>query len=725
MISTSDAYKSAVVGDVRRTCIQVPLRLISPELEVEAVTASAEAAWSVSGQIHDEVTAADRRYATLEDNYWSLDGAVEIMEGDSPDFEVGYVSDALCGADGVFASPVTVSMAVSGISALQAVSLYFPDDGVGGVAEDFVVTVSQGGVVYAERAYTGNTDSAVLYRGFTVYDPDTVTLTVTKWSVPYRRMRLIEMIPGYMVTLTERDLKALHVKMQASVNAMSLPYGTAYLVMDNTDRLFDPRNKDGLFRSLEARNGIPIRLGVRTGDGIEYIPCGVFYKQDRAWSTQDDNMTMRWDLVDILGLLSRRAFLPPDTLPGTLEGWVAALVSQLGDTFAGAYTVDSSVAATSLTASAADLDGKPCGDILRWLCQATGTFARADQETGYLAVEPYWSQGNEYTLDNLESLPTVSANDDISAITFRLTAGDMVVSGNTETSANTITVDNPFVRDQPGALTAARHILSAYGGSKLSLVGRGDPSSEIGDVVTVQLDPETAVTARLISQTLDYTGGVLKSCRSELVQPDGGTMYEERVFLAESGTWTAPAGVTRLHVVLVGGGQGGGRGMWGIYPDLIGIGFRGSGWYYGKAGDTGEAGAGGKVWYGDIQINPGQRFAIHVGAGGAAGSTWYATDGEATTFGAYSSANGRVYTPAYTDIYSGSAYGRTGVRTPADNSGDGGAGGAGGSAPAQYWEQTGEHTYTWRANQPGSDPQPGTAGASGCVIIYYDKEGET
>ena len=53
--------------------------------------------------------------------------------------------------------------------------------------------------------------------------------------------------------------------------------------------------------------------------------------------------------------------------------------------------------------------------------------------------------------------------------------------------------------------------------------------------------------------------------------------------------------------------------------------------------------------------------------------------GTATTFGAYSSANGQRFN-GYTDIANGDVFGRDGVTAPLINSGDGGRGGGDGRA---------------------------------------------
>lgn len=135
------------------------------------------------------------------------------------------------------------------------------------------------------------------------------------------------------------------------------------------------------------------------------------------------------------------------------------------------------------------------------------------------------------------------ANDDVGALIFTLADGSdtqYVVSGTSAASANTVSIDNPFIKTTDQALRAARLILSTYGGNVLETVGRGNPSSEIGDVDTVWLDESQATTGRRQVQTFQFVNGVLQGCQSTILQADGSYLYEERAVITQSGTWMAP-----------------------------------------------------------------------------------------------------------------------------------------------------------------------------------------
>lgn len=736
MIQTSTAYQAAITGDSRRVLLRALISIIDPDITYGAVTSSGEAPFSQPAQVYDKDVDQGPAYATLERNRWLLDGTFRIYPDNYQGAgQQGFAGDILSGDDGTYETPPWVQLNFANVSILQALSVYFPNADQDGVADTFTVEVLQGGTAYYTKTITGNTERQIDLDGFTVQVPDAIRVTVAKWSLPGRRIRTLEIIPGLFETWDGNMIAEFNVVQQASFSSASLPYGTCTLKMDNLDRRFEPRSKDGVFQSIEERQGITVSIGVELPDGgSEYMPVGIYYQAAGGWTTGDNGITMQWDLVDLVGLIADREYIPPATLPTTLEGWVASIVAQLGTNFAGLYTVDPNYAQTALTCAVADVQGKTCGDILRWACQATGTFPRADSETGKLAVEPFWSQGNQLTLDNLVSYPIMRANADVGALIFTLNDGSdtqYVVSGTSAASSETLTIQNPFIKTQQQALTAAKLILATYGGNQLETTGRGDPSSEIGDVDTVWLDESQATTGRLQSQTFQFANGVLANCQSVLLQADGSFLFEEMEIITESGQYTAPAGATQLRLIVAQGGQGSSRGQDGY---VSGTGpLPGSGVAAGE-GQPGLNGQGGKVWFGTVDINPEQVFQVQIGQGGAASPT-YGVAGEMggeSTFGPYSSANGQVYPLGFTDVASGNSYARTGVQAPVDGTGDGAAGGAGGTAGAGYWDS---YEYTpegaddsvvntrWEfvvTVEPGPG-QPGKAGASGFVAVYWDK----
>ena len=678
MIECTDGYKSAIIGATRQMYIKAVVDLIDPDITYGSITRQGESVYSKVLQIITKTFDNPPKYATLENDRWKLDGSWKLYPpvGEITD-DIGYMSEELSGADGQFSNAQFVEITFNNVSVLQACSVYFPDNDYDGVPEEFTIEVKQGGTAYFTKTVTGNTKASVSFGGFTVNNPDAIRITVTKMSRAYRRLRIVEIVPGIYEQWTNDIICELTVNQQINPACTSLPYGTATLKMDNLSRRFEPRSKNGLFQSIEERQGIPVFIGCRLASGdVEYKQTGIFYQSSGGWKTGDNGLTMQWDLVDIIGLLANRAYIVPSPLPTTLDGWIADLVAQLGINFATRYKVNAAYADMPITALPDNIKGKKCGDILRYVCMAAGCFPFADAATGKLAVEPMWSGGNKITLDNLSKYPVMKANDDLAYVAMKIYNGTTIteykLSGNSTASSKTVSIDNPFIHTEAAALTAAKNIISQYGGNQIEITGRGDPAGECGDVDSVQLDKSQATSARRLSQQFSFSGGIMSELPSTLLQADGSLLFNTRKVLTGSGTWAAPPGKTSLGIILIGGGNGGTNGTTGSFAE---------------SGIAGTDGLGGKVFAATININDGQSFAYSCGAGGAANGGI----GGNTTFGANSSASGNRYN-GYTDVRSGDVYGRNGVEAPVDGSGDGGKAGAAGSKGVQ---QTVKIGGTW------------------------------
>lgn len=725
MISVSSALRAALTADARRVRVKATVRIVDPDISFDRITTPDAAPWSDTAQLSDETENPTPPLITLEKNKWLLDGGYIAVENRGEAAQTGYVSTALCSADGVFDAPQVITIEISGVTRLIALSVFFSDRPEDGVPTDFTLEILNSGGVAASKTFSGNTDYLASLENIMIAYPTALRITVTKMSVAYRRLRIIETVFGLYEHWTGDDLEECEISQQGDFSGLAIPFGTARLTMDNHDRRYEPRNKDGIFAAIEERQDIKLWLGADTVSGTEYVPAGVYYQHENGWKTSSNAATMTWDLVDIIGLLQDRQFAPT-TLPTTLGGWAQELVTQLGNNFSDRFSVDLNYADLPCTVTGIEaLSGVTCGQILIWVCQATGTFARADAETGKLTIEPYWNQGVTLDLDNIESYPEMSANDDISLITFTLSDGTEVsYNGNSLAASKTASVNNPFLHTVAQARAVAEQIITAHGGNQIATTGRGDFTSEIGDVATVQLDKSNATTARVMYQSFGFQGGVLRGCQTKLLQATGGKLYDETVLITESGTWKCPEGVTAARLTLGQGGQGGGKGYRGT------ISLSGSN-VVAENGERGVAGSGGKIWHMTVPLAENQTYTVEIGAGGAAGTIAgeAGAEGGHTTFAAYTSANGEVYPNGYTDILNGDSYGRSGVELPLNGTGDGGQGGEGGRAGRGYADPIegpdGKiRDYDLVITRQPTDGKSGVSGGGGFCLIQFVRAAE-
>lgn len=205
----------------------------------------------------------------------------------------------------------------------------------------------------------------------------------------------------------------------------------------------------------------------------------------------------------------------------------------------------------------------------------------------------------------------------------------------------------------------------------------------------------------------------------------------QQIFTA-NGTFTVPAGVSRIFVTLLGGGGGGGGGG----RDASGVCIPGGG-----------GGAGEYKYRIPVAVTPGQSIAVTVGAGGTGGTTILAnqssplpngTGGGVSSFGAYVTASGGGGgNGGFTG--SGSVGGAGGAGWPGGEGGEysasttpaltrGGAGGSsplGGGGPARHGYQT-SHATGYGAGGGGgalyylggADANGGNGSAGICIVEW-------
>lgn len=748
MLKPSDAANRALTARRRQMTARATFDLRDPDAVVTGAQTNTNGKYSQIAQVYDAITEQnDLKIGTLEKDRMQLDGSWALPPNNPADLaeeQMGWWCGTVSGADCGFAEPYPyLEITFTGLSVLQVFTLWFSQNAYDGYGVAFRLDVYSADTLAYTRTVTENTEYKVVLDKFAVYDPTRVRVTVMRWSRPYCYPRITDMFLGLFEQWTGREIASLDVLTESTFTGLKLPYSTCDLRVYNRNHRFDPYAPDSIFQSIEERQAIPIDWGVYLPDGkIEWIPGGWYYQQSGGWEIK--GLTVKWSLVDIIGMLVKRNYNPPEVLPTTLSGWVASIVACLGVNLAERYVVDDDVKDLELTAEVEDVQDKTCGEVLRFACQATATWAHQDFATGFLHVSKRgYEAGANITGSNMPSWPVMEANDEIADITFKLDEGEVTFPGTNTESDTSLTINNPFVHTTDDARRVVSNVLSQYGGRKFTIRSRGNPASETGDIDTVATAFGTSISARRYKHQLKLENGVMRNLPAYLIQTATDKRYDHKIILIGAGKWQAPAGVTRVFIQLVSGGNGGDGGMGGSYV-------KGGGE---RENTPGTGGYGGLVYAREIQINAQQSFDYACGAGGKGGAGgkkqewagWQSgpgkaatpgepgTAGQQTTFGAYSSANGVRYEIGITDVDTGAFYGAKGAdgleqknnpgKDAEEHTGNGGDGGDSGThayytSEHHSFDEGGGISYqVWGDIRDG---QPGGDGADGVIIVQYN-----
>lgn len=242
----------------------------------------------------------------------------------------------------------------------------------------------------------------------------------------------------------------------------------------------------------------------------------------------------------------------------------------------------------------------------------------------------------------------------------------------------------------------ANRLLAFYASRKTvsaSIVNQGEKCGDKISFTNAFGEADSGFIASMDSTPSTFIKSALKII-TDYVPTGGGNFYHNRAVISSSGTWLVPSGVTRIRVVLIGGGQGGQGGLNGQhgmggdkeyggdqvvvynYPESLMAGYYRGTQHPASGGKAGTPGLSGKVLIFDVEITDGEVLTFTIGQGGAGGvgNGGNGADGTDTTVSSTSispcsTADG-VRVSAYYDPITGDILAATG-----ENGYDGGDGG--------------------------------------------------
>lgn len=296
MQPTTPAYRAAVYADDRWSAMRVQFQLVDvTAAEDAAPTATNECRLSNLRQTCDGVTAMGRKLATLEKDYWALDGTFEVPEANISRTQTGWWSGVLSGADGVFSVPPALTFAFTQNHTSVGFTLHF-DEAAGEWPEDFTITTfGAGGNRISIDVATGN-DGPVYISNMPAENYRRVEISFRKTAKPFRRVRVSEVVFGVVQTFENQNTASLTLLYETSPRMDALPVGEMTVTIDNRDHRYNIVSPNGVFRYLQEGQCLDTVLGVgRTRDGIESVNMGrhYFYRSKAADSSMTAEITAR------------------------------------------------------------------------------------------------------------------------------------------------------------------------------------------------------------------------------------------------------------------------------------------------------------------------------------------------------------------------------------------------------------------------------------------------
>lgn len=428
-------------------------------------------------QTVDDVNEVPAKYATLERNYWTLDGTAEILPDDLTDVQTGWWDAALSDENGAFATPPWVRYDFAGPVSTIGWGLYF--DSKGGQYPTSVRVTAYGadGSVVAQKTVTAA--SPVLQMAYQLADYHAVRFEFLATSEPYRRIRLVEANFGLSELLDANTIGKASFTYGVSLTSDALPSRQLDFTFDNSDKKYNLLDPAGIYEYLQEGQRIRTSL-VINGESVD---MGSFYFTS---ASADANVLVpRVQANDVIWELDNEVFRGGGNTEMALSAAVA-LVLERADV---QVRYAAGVADRPVVLA---IERKTCRrEALRMLAQAARCTVWVDRDEVVhfadltLDAEPV----DEITANELYDFTGVSVSEKTDRVDLVvqnpfLETDEQVVYTAGE-GKRVATLENPCVAPSAGAAVAA-WILEHLRRRKLySVKWRGNPAVEIGDTVRI------------------------------------------------------------------------------------------------------------------------------------------------------------------------------------------------------------------------------------------------
>lgn len=279
-------------ADTRFCDVRASLEIIDQTAQQDASPyAIAQGIYSQLNQTLDNNKYMSERLVTLEPNNWILDGSVKIPD-DISELQTGYWSGLQSDADGVINDFLRYDFTVPHSS--YGITLYFDDKAHVFSSNYTIEAYDRAGVLIASEEVENDGLKAVTI--INVEDYERLRFVFKNVNLPYRRMRVCEVIFGIIEDFTGDNTKELKINRSIDINSQALPIGEIDLLFNNSNQRYNMANPEGAFRFLKQGMPFKVELGIGTKkDTIEYENMGTyFYKSS---SSDDDALTDRKSVV--------------------------------------------------------------------------------------------------------------------------------------------------------------------------------------------------------------------------------------------------------------------------------------------------------------------------------------------------------------------------------------------------------------------------------------------
>lgn len=412
MITTTDAYKTAVISPSRKTKGRVVFEIVDTTAKADITTLSvtSEAPFSKKVQTYNNIRDLSGKYITLEKDYWILDDSMYLMpKSTESGYEIGWWSSEISGADTIFSTPQELLFTFTGNHSSIGITVTF-DKTSNEYATDFTITtLTSLDAVINTINVTGNTSNKYIWN-VASNNYRKVKITINKTSNPIRRARISEIDFGIIEEYEGNELINMSVIEELSTTSQEVTTNEMKFTLDNQDKSFNILNPTGLYNYLQRKQQITSFIGVEIAtDVYEYVPLGVYYLSE--WTSDEGTLTASFVSRDVLDILSEKIYRKSIYADITLGTLATNILTDAGIT---SYNIDTALNSITVKGYLKNMTHR---EALQMVAVA-GKCAIYSNRIGVLQIKQLSTvaSGNTIDFDNMYNSPKIQLDKLINTI---------------------------------------------------------------------------------------------------------------------------------------------------------------------------------------------------------------------------------------------------------------------------------------------------------------------
>lgn len=253
--------------------LKVKFNIVDPETNPD-LSSNSEEIFSDLDNIKETTIPQSKNYATLEKNFWLLNDSQPIYG--SEELEQTYVSSYMSDKNCLFSDKACIALTSSVYLTTLGLTMVF-DSIDKNYAKKLKVKAYRDSTMIMDKDYTlsSYSDRLIFADNEELVRWNKIEIYFIESSLPYRRIRVNQLLFGIMETYTDENLISAESKEKTTMINSELPTHTFKFTIDNMNKLFNPDNPQGWYRYILQQQPISYEWGYQLDDGtIEWILGG-------------------------------------------------------------------------------------------------------------------------------------------------------------------------------------------------------------------------------------------------------------------------------------------------------------------------------------------------------------------------------------------------------------------------------------------------------------------